>query len=219
LKPGPSHDGRGFFVRPAGEGVPARREQAAGMRAHWVSVAAVAALLLPSAALADAVPPEILFSGKALATASSFRMSFDDKGTKGTADIVRPDSIHLVTSGHEFIRIGTDMYVKSGGSWQKLPPMPAGMMGHMSGGMVMGPSTPTAPTSDAHFSKLPDADDGGGAAHVWKVTHDNEKSTETWYVRIADGKTHRIDETSAAGSTTTLHVDSYNAVPPIKPPV
>ena len=89
----------------------------------------------------------------------------------------------------------------------------------MTGGMGMRPSTPTTPTSDSHFTRLPDADDGGGPAHVWKVTHDDAKSTETWYVRIDDGKMHRIDETRPDGSTMTLHVDAYNAVPPIQAPI
>jgi hypothetical protein len=176
-----------------------------------VSVLAGAALLAPIAAHADSVPDELRNAVRILTNTESYHYAAVKANGKATVEVRRPDRARLFFGGWEIIRIGLNVWGRPRtGGWQVLSTAGPGKIAEL-----MAVSLPPHPT----IRRVADASDGAGAAHVFAVDGDPSGGELLWYVRVSDGRVHRIYGPTLPGHAMTVEIDYDNVPITIEPPM
>ena len=176
------------------------------MRARIRFFSALAALLLALGAGAHAEPKSALVKyALAMSGVHSYHADMQtDRGTIGM-DVVAPSRYHVtMPSGPEMIVIDSDMWVKMGGNWTKLP-------GHMPNMEAM-IARARAANPPADVDKNYTISDLGmvDGFHAYKLQRKGEDSVVTLYLR-ADSLPAKIVSVSNGKAATILY-SNYNHV-------
>jgi hypothetical protein len=180
------------------------------MNRQVVLIALAGPVLTPVASRADAIPDELATAARAISSAASWR-SVSTKG-KGTVivEYVKPDRTRLTIDGQETIRIGPNVWGKTANGWQQLSAYGPGKIAQL---------TNISLPPNAVARRLVDESDGTELAHVYLIDGYDGDLKLRWFVRISDGRVHKITGPGGNGLTMTMTIDDYNARFTIEPPL
>jgi hypothetical protein len=144
-------------------------------------------------------------------TLSSYEMSFGTGSRSGTVDIVKPNRRHVRMATGEIISIGSDFYMKRGGSgWMKLPASAgASAAGQFVNMETLGREVNGATATDVGMRTV-----DGEALHAYRVTEGGGHVGTVYIAR--DGFVHRVENAARPGA---VRFSKFNAVPPITSPI
>jgi hypothetical protein len=163
-------------------------------------------------ALAQTLPAELIKANSLVETAVSFRL-IEVMGAKSIqVSFIRPDREFVDLQPQKIIRVGNNV-------WAQVPPVGAWkLVGNAGPGKLANFVNIGLPVSPV-VRREADASDGTSAAHVYAVDYPGIHTTLHWYIRIADGKLHKIvGPSDRPGVEQVIKIDRYDAVEPINPP-
>jgi hypothetical protein len=171
----------------------------------WMSIGSVKAL-------AQSVPPEVARANDSITAAKSFRIVTTTGDRSAEVDFIRPDRELVDMHPQKIIRIGNIV-------WAQVPPVGAWqVVGNAGPGKLANLVEIGLPDNPVTHREA-DASDGVSLAHVYAVDYPAIRMQLHWYIRVSDGRLHRIvGPSSTPGLDQVIVIDRYNAVDPINAP-
>jgi len=180
------------------------RSTVAGALAALVTLTAVPAFASPT----DDVRAAMI----KFASLSSYQVSFGSGGRTGTMDFVKPDSMHMRSSGVEMVRVNKITYMKMGpsSSWMKIPDSKGAGPGDIADRVrTMAKQANGVTATDLGMKSV-----DGETLHAYRMKQNN--STQSTVYIANDGYVHRIDSGEKDG---TVRFSKFNQIAPIRAPI
>ena len=165
-------------------------------------------------AYADATS-DMAAMGQAFAGVHSFHADITTSRGTMSMDMIQPDKFHMTMNGKmQMIKIGSDMWVNSGGSWQHLPMMPGGGMVQRPMDMARNAGMSASGPSDYAITDLGPAMLDGVLTHKYHLVGKTGDTVDMW---VSKNLPVQVQATGKQG-TATITYSEYNSVPDITPP-
>jgi hypothetical protein len=127
-------------------------------------------------------------------------------------DVVKPDSVHVMAGAMEMISIGSGTWIKTNGSWMKLPTSGAGPMrggGGFTAPVARAQSMAEHPDTMATVTDRGVATVDGETLHLYQVQANGDTKPMTLGVS-SDGFPRSMETVDASGKTSRLKFTRYD---------
>ena len=147
---------------------------------------------------------------------SSWQMTFGAGARTGTMDFVKPDNMHMQSSGMEMVRVSKTTYMKmgSGAKWMKIPDTEgAGPTDIADRVRKMAKQANGVTATDLGMKTV-----DGESLHAYRMKQSDGTESTVYIAR--DGYVHRIvGKGNGGGSDNTIRFSKFNQVAPIHAPM